>query len=81
MFANVLVDSIAFDKILLKNRVCPLAETYPSVTMYTVTNGYNNIKSIKWNRLFNTINVQKMHVILSWEFCFIKDIVYVSSNV
>lgn len=52
-----LVDGIALDEILLQNLIGPLAELNTSLTFHTIANGDDDIKIVKRDWLFYTINV------------------------
>ncbi len=54
---NALVDDIALNEVLLQNLTCPDTEISTTFAFHAVSHRYDDIKTIKWNRLLHTINV------------------------
>ena len=75
LFSQGLVDCIAFHEIVFQNFIGPYTKLGALLIFHAIAYGDNCIQRIEGNRLFHSINTQKMRVVLFLQFIFGKDIV------
>lgn len=52
----------------LNDLICPATKFYAIGRFYAVTDRYDDVKAVKSNRLFDSINTQKMRVVIPFDF-------------